>query len=372
MSLGTVQINRLNLVQGALPEIERHFLFVGEGTENVGSVVAVGVETDLDEVLGEADSVLKTQVEAARLNAGQNFSASVMEVDVDASLETAIDYMDAAMEITSCEGIVMVEPVSSAADLESMHAEAASILSKYMRPVFFIASVRGIDAVTETWAAYIAAITPITTDVAADRVCVVPYLWDHAVGAFAGRLCNRAVTVADTPMRVATGPMLGEWSDRPSDMDGNGLTMAHLAQLDAARFSVPQWYPDYPGTYWGDGNMLDIPGGDYQVVENLRVVQKAMRRVYPLAVARIGDRRLNSTPPSLAENKAYFMRPLRAMAKSVTILGLTFPGEIHPPTDDAIEIVWLDKTTVEIYLMVRPYNCPKDITVNLALDLSTE
>ncbi|MCP3944517.1 MAG: DUF2586 family protein, partial [Desulfobacteraceae bacterium] len=149
------------------------------------------------------------------------------------------------------------------------------------------------------------------------------------------------------------------------------ITMDHLKELDAARFSVPQWYPDYPGKYWGDCNMLDVPGGDFQVVENLRVVQKAMRKVYPLTVARIGDRRLNSTPVSIAENKSYFTRPLFTMAKSVTIMGLTFPGEIHPPDDKAIEIVWMDKNTVVIYIMVRPYNCPKDITVNLALDLST-
>ena len=142
--------------------------------------------------------------------------------------------------------------------------------------------------------------------------------------------------------------------------------------MDENRFSVPQWYPDYDGTYWGDCNMLDVDGGDYQVVENLRVVQKAMRRIYPLAVARIGDRRLNSTPVSIAENKTYFMRPLRAMAKSVVIQGMTFPGEIKPPSDDAIEIVWLSRTQVVIYLTIQPYHCPKAITVNLALDLSTD
>jgi hypothetical protein len=173
-------------------------------------------------------------------------------------------------------------------------------------------------------------------------------------------------------MRVATGPLSGEWAARPIDKNGAAITLAQLKQLDANRFSVPQWYPDYPGTYWGDCNMLDVPGGDYQVVENIRVIQKAMRKIYPLAVARIGDRRLNSTPVSIAENKQFFMRPLRAMAKSVTILGKTFPGEIEPPTDDAIEIVWMDKTTVQIYLTIKPYNCPKSITVNLALDLSSD
>jgi hypothetical protein len=369
MSLGTVQINRLNLMQGALPEIERHFLFIGLGTVNTGSVLSVGVETDLDDALGVADSVLKTQVEAARQNAGQNWSAGVMLIDVAMTWEDAVDY---AMGVTSCEAIVLTDPVDAATDLEAMHTKAGEIMALYMRPVFFMAAVRGLTVATETWAAYTTAIKAITENVAADTVCVVPYLWGHDIGALAGRLCNRAVTVADTPMRVATGPMMGEWAARPVDKDGAAITLAYLKELDAARFSVVQWYPDYDGTYWGDCNMLDVAGGDYQSVENLRVVQKAMRRVYPLAVARIGDRRLNSTPVSIAENKTYFMRPLRAMARSATILGLTFPGEIYPPTDDAIEIVWMDKTTVEIYIMVRPYNCPKNITVNLALDLSTD
>jgi hypothetical protein len=368
MSLGTVQINRLNLMQGPLPDIECHFLFIGTGTTNAGKLLSIGVETDLDEALGADDSVLKTQVLAAKQNAGQNWSAGVIPITAETAWATAMDF---AMETTTCEAIVLVDPVDSKTDLETMHAKAKEIMGKYMRPVFFIAAVKGPDD-DQSWADYLTAIKPITDGVAADQVCVVPYLWGHDLGALAGRLCNRSVTVADTPMRVATGPMIGTWGERPTDKDGVAITLAHLKELDTARFSVPQWYPDYPGTYWGDCNMLDVPGGDYQVVENLRVVQKAMRRVYPLAVARIGDRRLNSTPVSIAENKSYFMRPLRAMAKSVTIMGMTFPGEILPPSDAAIEIVWMDKNTVRIYLMLRPYNCPKDITVNLALDLSTD
>ena len=87
--------------------------------------------------------------------------------------------------------------------------------------------------------------------------------------------------------------------------------MSVLSDLDKARFSVPQWYPDYSGTYWADGTVLDVPGGDYQVIENVRVIQKCMRQVYPLAVARIANRQFNSTPASIAQNKTYFMRPLR-------------------------------------------------------------
>ena len=94
-----------------------------------------------------------------------------------------------------------------------------------------------------------------------------------------------------------------------------------------------------------------------------------MRRIYPLAVGRIGDRKLNSTPASIESNKTYFQRPLREMSKSAEILGTVFPGEIHPPKDDAIQIIWKSKYEVEIYLTVQPYNCPKSITVNIALDL---
>ena len=122
--------------------------------------------------------------------------------------------------------------------------------------------------------------------------------------------------------------------------------------------------------YWGDGNVLDVNGGDYQVIENLRVIQKCMRRVYPLAVARIGDRRLNQTPASIAQAQTYFMAPLRAMSRSRTILGIVFPGEIEPPQEGDITLTWVSKYSVEICLAARPYNCPKKITCNLLLDLT--
>jgi len=366
--LGSVQINKLNLIQGALPDVERHFLFIGDCATNAGSILTIGPDTDLDAALGAADSVLKTQVLAALQNAGQNFIASVMPIQAPTTWADAVDF---AMESITCEAVVLVDPITVNTDLEAMQTKTDEVMALYMRPIFFMAAARAI-LVTESWDEYITAIEPLTENVAADQVCIVPYLWGHDLGALVGRLCDRSVTVADTPMRVATGSLSGEWAERPTDKNDAAITLAQLKQLDANRFSVPQWYPDYPGTYWGDCNMLDVPGGDYQVVENLRVIQKAMRKIYPLAVARIGDRRLNSTPVSIAENKLFFMRPLRAMAKSVTILGKTFPGEIYPPTDDSIEIVWMDKTTVQIYLTIQPYNCPKSITVNLALDLSSE
>lgn len=371
MSLGTIQINRLNLYQGELSDVEMHFLFIGIGdsTTNVGSVLSVSAETDLDEALGETESVLKTQVEAAMNNGGQNWSASVMPIDAETDWEDAVDY---AMEVTSCEAVVLTDAIATSTALETMQTKADNIMATYMRPVFFLCAVRGLDTETETWATYVAAMEAITDGIAADSVGVVPYLWGHDLGTLAGRLCDQSVTVADSPMRVATGALSGTWSDKPVDVDDAAITMAYLKTMDANRLSVPQWYPDYDGMYWGDCNMLDVDDGDYQVVENLRVVNKAIRQIKPLVIARIADRRLNSTPASLAENKTYFMRPLRAMAKSVTIKGYNFPGEIKPPDADSIVIVWETKTAVQIYITIQPYNCPKKITVNLALDLATD
>nr|WP_235781932.1 DUF2586 family protein [Shewanella vesiculosa] len=60
------------------------------------------------------------------------------------------------------------------------------------------------------------------------------------------------------------------------------------------------------GIYWGDGSTLDAAGGDYQYIENIRVVHKASREVRILAIRRIGNRALNSTPNSIELNKGYY------------------------------------------------------------------
>ncbi|MNP37313.1 hypothetical protein D3C76_1307550 [compost metagenome] len=144
------------------------------------------------------------------------------------------------------------------------------------------------------------------------------------------------------------------------------------AELDKARFSVSQTYPDYEGVYWGDANLLDTAGSDYQVLENLRVVDKAARQIRPLLIRRIGDRRLNNSAASMARNTTALMAPLRKMAKSATLADEVFPGEIQAPKDGDLVIVWKSRTQVEVYLKVRPLNCPKDITANIALDLSQD
>ena len=88
------------------------------------------------------------------------------------------------------------------------------------------------------------------------------------------------------------------------------------------------------------------------------------REVRILAIRRIANRALNSTPASIELNKAYFMRPLRNMSKSTVILGTQFPGDIQPPRDGDITIEWTSNKAVTIYMIVRPNPFPVSTGIN--------
>lgn len=368
MALGTVSVNNLNLGQGAVTEIERYFLFIGPASKNVGKLIPLNTQSDLDVELGIPSSDLKTQIAAARLNGGDRWACMAAPIAADGSWDEALDH--AMRENTAVEAVVITRPVTTGADLVAMHEAATTIASQYGRRLFVMAATAGI-AVAQDWAGYLTEQRTITDGIAAGRVLVVPQLHGNNLGVLAGRLANAAASIADSPMRVATGSVLGLGA-APVDSAGVPLPSATLAELDRARFSVPQTYPDYPGTFWGDGNLLDAPGSDFQVIEYLRIVDKAARRVRVLLIQRVADRRLNNTPNSMAANTSALMAPLRAMSRSVAFAGQVFPGEIEPPKDGDIVLVWQSKTSVEAYIKARPYNCPKDLTANIALDLSTD
>lgn len=368
MALGNVSVNNLNLGQGAVTEIERYFLFIGPAGKNVGKLLPLNTQSDLDGELGIPGSDLKTQVAAARLNGGDRWACLAAPIAADGSWQDALEH--AMRENVSVEAAVITHPVSSGAELSAMHDAAMAIASRYGRRLFVMAASAGIAA-QQDWASYLAEQRAITDGIAAGRVLVVPQLHGNNLGVLAGRLANAAVSIADSPMRVATGPLLGLGAT-PLDSVGVPLPSATLAELDRARFSVPQTYPDYPGTFWGDGNLLDAPGSDFQVIEYLRIVDKVARRVRVLLIQRVADRRLNNTPNSMAANTSALMAPLRAMSRSVAFAGQVFPGEIEPPKDGDIVLIWQSKTRVEAYIKARPHNCPKDLTANIALDLSTD
>ncbi|BBM04173.1 DUF2586 domain-containing protein [Microbulbifer sp. GL-2] len=366
MALGKVTVNNLNLGQGSFDEIERKALFLGVGDTSKGSVVALNSQSDLDQMLGANESQLKTQVAAAQANGGENWQAWAFPLDVSDDWKVGLD---TAMQSVSPELVAVCTPALAANDLDVAFAKAESIRTSMGRRVAMLVATPGIDDTSQTWSDYLAAQAAIVEPVRAYRLSPVPLLHGNNLGVLVGRLCNRAVTIADTPMRVETGPVLSLGSV-PNDKDSIPLDNAMLASLDALRLSVPQTYTDYSGTYWGDCNLLDAEGGDYQVIENLRVVDKAARAIRVLAIARIGNRQLNSTPASIASNKTYFSRPLREMSRGIQIGSTVFPGEIKAPKDGDIEISWPTRNKVWVFFKVTPYNSPKEIVVNIALDLT--
>ncbi|KLV07974.1 DUF2586 domain-containing protein [Photobacterium ganghwense] len=366
MAIGKVEVNNLNLGQGGIPEIERHLLFIGttEKAELQGKVTRVSSMTNLDEVVG--DDALGINLKAAQLNGKQNWTAAIYGLTGE---ETWAQAVDTANKTDSFEGIVIIDETISANGFNDMQAKHSELVSKLGRWVFFLAAVPGIDVQAQTWSAYETAMLALVKDVAANMVVPVPQLHGNNVGVLAGRLCDRSVTVADTPMRVATGAVLG-LGEPPVDSAGKELEMSTLGTLANARYSVPQWYADYEGVYWADAMTLEAKGGDYQFIEYVRPVHKLNRRVRVKAIRRIGDKILNSTPASIEMNRQYFSGDMRLMSKTTEIGGITFPGEIMPPREQDVTIQWMTKTKVIIGLMVRPHNCPKHIVVNIALDLS--
>ena len=369
MTWPTVQVNQVNQLQGETKEIERAVLYVGKGKTNAGKTLPVNTQTDLDALLG-ADSVLKRDVTAAMLNAGQNWSGFVHVLAEDAEPDAWVGAVMAAQGVASVEGVVLSDDISDKKPINDAASLRASLLAKYGRWSWFILAVEGPQD-AEGWPEYLVRLAALQAQIAAPSVQLVPRLFGNEPGVLAGRLCSRAVTIADSPARVQTGALLEMGSDSlPVDGSGAVLELATLQALQEKRFSVPMWYPDYDGFYWSDGRTLDAEGGDYQAIEYLRIVDKAARRVRLQAIAKIADRSLNSTPSSIAAHQAYFAKVLRQMAVSTQINGVTFPGEVKPPLDSDVTITWKSPTQVEIYIVVRPYECPKGITVSLLLDTS--
>lgn len=368
MPLGTVQVNNLNLGQGDIAGVERHFLFIGLAghVDEESQLFSVGAQTDLADIF--ADSNLRDQVIAAQLNAGQNWTAAVYPL---AAAEDVFEAIGLANEVQSFEVIVLCDTQSTAIKLSATHDYLFSLQASLGRFVSALVALPGIDKATQTWPQYEAASVALQAGLAAHLVIPVPQLHGNNAGVLAGRLCNRSVSIADSPMRVATGSALG-LGVAPIDSASEPLSLATLNTLSQARLSVPHWYNDFEGVYWGDASTLDAAGGDYQYLEHLRVVHKASREVRVLAIRRVGNRALNSTPNSIELNKSYFMKPLRTMSKSTTILGTPFPGEIKPPVEGDIIIQWPTNKRVVIYLVVRPFNSPKEIIVNILLDLSND
>ncbi|ELC6654581.1 DUF2586 family protein [Salmonella enterica] len=374
MTFPQTTINQLNNRSGGKRDIVRTLLMVGEHKKTLAPT-PVTAQTDLDALLGSEASLLRSNLQAFLDNAGQNamiWLATVQTPQPSGQTQTWADVVMDAQATVSAEGVVVVRPDATADDINRAQQLREELNNKYQRWTWFILAVRGCGT-GEKWAEYVTAMTTLQKGIAAYAVQLAPMLFGNEPGMLAGRLCNPSVTIADSPARVATGALVNMGrSDKPTDSDGRELDIATLKALNTARFSVPTWYPDYEGYYWADGVTLDVDGGDYQAIEYLRVADEIARQVRLLAIPRIADRSLNSTPASVATHQQLFAKPMRDGAKSLKINGTVFPGLCMSPRDGDVQITWPKKDRVQIAIVVRPYNCPKEITISIMLDESGE
>jgi len=147
MALGKVSVNNLNLGQGPVTEIERYFLFIGPASANVGELIALNTQSDLDVELGVDASDLKTQIAAAQLNGGDRWACMAAPIAPDGDWAAALDQAQQAG--ISVEGVIITTPVTTGAELTAMQDKATEITNVYGRRVFFMAASRGIDLTPE-------------------------------------------------------------------------------------------------------------------------------------------------------------------------------------------------------------------------------
>jgi len=372
MPIGKVIISQDKGTGGSITEIERKVLFIGIGgaTALADQIHAINQETDLDIILGPEDSELKLNIEAARLNAGPNFTGYVIPILAALGLytwDTAIEFaLDQPNDI-DVEMVVLTTAMASSADVDLYQASCVAAQNVFAKYITIHAAVTGITGAL-TWANYLTTTKALQTNKAANRVHLVPQLHGNNLGVVVGRLINDSYSLGDSPMRVASGAVVGLGVD-PVDVDGVTLSMAHLTDLADNRFSVPQTYTGIDGTYWADHVSLDIAGGDFQVFENTRVIDYLTRRIRVLAILKIADRSLNSAPDSVAYHEGYFMQPIFDASKASNINGVPKPGLVKPPQDGDIVISWLSTTEVELFMLAAPLDSPKKITAHISLDL---
>ncbi|WP_414483673.1 DUF2586 family protein, partial [Serratia marcescens] len=198
--------------------------------------------TNLDTVLGAADSVLKSNIAAARRNAGNNWFAYVAILAADAKTADWVAAVKSAQQTASVEGFVLCMDIADKADIKAAITLRADLIAQNSRWLWAILSVGG-PGEAETWAQYGTRLATLQKDIAGPSVQLVPRLWGNEPGVLAGRLCNRSVTIADSPARVRTGALIDLGRDElPTDSADVPLDLSVLQALNANRYSVPMWY----------------------------------------------------------------------------------------------------------------------------------
>ncbi|MDE9590481.1 DUF2586 family protein, partial [Xenorhabdus bovienii] len=148
----------------------------------------------------------KRQVLAAMANAGQNWSGYVHVLPESADELAFVEAVIAAQTIASVEGYVLTVGATKAI-IKAAQTLRANTIAQFGRWQWAILAVDGTQS-KEPWADYVTRLAELQKGEAVPSVQLVPCLWGHEAGVLAGRLCNRAVTVADSPARVQTGALM--------------------------------------------------------------------------------------------------------------------------------------------------------------------
>ncbi len=380
MAFGKVTLTQEDNNGGGITETERKVLWIGEGDGLVtDELYHINAQTDLDNLLGPEDSDLKSNIAACMLNAGPNFTGYVFPIMAggegqyswdEALMHLADDPIDLDFELVA----ITLPPTNiSFVDLYQITCDMLiNYLSKY---ITIHVALPGLDKTgEEDWEDCVDRIIEYQDNKVGERVHLVPQLYGNNLGVVIGRLINDKFSIADSPMRVASGAVkgLGAGMTEVPELDvlGEALNSGAIEYLSDSRFSVPQTYSGKEGTYWADHMSLAEDGSDFQVYENLRVLDYLTRRVRLLAINKIADREFNSTASSTAAHEGYLMKPILDAAKDTVLKDRTIPGICQKPVDGDIVITWVTTTEVKIYMMAAPVNSPKKIGVSISLDLN--
>ena len=385
MAVGKVTVTQEDNNGGGITEVERKVLWLGEAdAQYAEQLYTINAQTNLDDLLGELESDLKTNIAASMLNAGPNFTAYVFPImEGGEGLytwdEALLKLIDEPYDL-DFEMVALTMPPYTPEHVEFYQAVCDNVLSFAQKYITIHVALPGLEEfgeAAESWEDFGFRVKQFQNEIVAERVHLVPQIDGNNLGVVVGRLVNDKYSIADSPMRVASGAVKslgfvpgGEFYARPEDRNGEVLSSALIEELSNNRFSVPQKYAGLNGTYWADHMSLAEVGSDFQVYENLRVLDYLTRRVRLLAIQKIANREFNSTASSTAAHEGYFMKPILDASKDTVLKDRTIPGICQKPVDGDIVITWVSTTQVQIYMLAAPVNSPKKIGVNIGLDLN--
>ena len=369
MALGNITVRTAVAQAPTYPAVEGVGLFVGASTTQPAGVQSLGRTTPLTAFGAAGAHPLLPALKAARANGGPNWSGYGLGLAPNTSLDALLSKVKETLGNFDAEFVVLCTPLASQAEIGKVETAMAAVSINGTR-VFALCSIlkpnhtEGQGAHAD-WAAYITAAKAVTGAAAAPRIVCVAPVFGNELGALAGRLQKvldePQARINRSPMRVASGAVKGMGTERSAVVDKTGvpLTLEHQKELDTARLSVFQWYGGQQGIYFADGNTLASSAGtEPKVVEHLRVLDKAARRVHLRGVQKIADDLVENTHGGNAAFATALGGPLRQMVDA---------GEIKPLGEEAIAITWANDTTVTVAITIQPPNAPKQITVEITL-----